>query len=657
MEEKSQLQKQKELLTKIINEGHVIPELNLLTLNIKEVYCRDGYSDVDADRMVDQFNKNEQYCNYINFLYDKEIRNAVFSIRNNNNEHNGTRSTMKTSKHKDIEVYFLEGFNYNALTPDEKIDLEEYLCFLDSIWEMRDGIYEKEEKVFNKLLTELEPHEIHKIKYRPPEIRRKIENLNKQNEICINKMLEDNSYTWRSTNNFDTLYKIHYLLRHGIIGKLGFMDKEKYYNVKELFLLRSKQLKEMSDCLKNLCNTNIFITDDEKNDTTDYINFLDEEYNTINSIKFILEIQNKTQNEKDKEYVLNSCNLTKWGMDDKRPGKFNDSQKEIIMKSSSKIDLNTIIFNSRNRQKNELIIEKILTKDIDILYDFVDPFGDYIDKEIPYCQKQFLYGFYPNIEFYKDFKNYFNINPWGAGYFNYNKSEKCYRNLIRYSGILNKLNVYCISKLDVLFPLRFIFNRPYDENGSINKYIKNNGIRQKFKYKYSIKNEFLQKISVSNKPNLIIDNKIIGYIKFRGSYINYIILKGERRIKHDFKGIFSSLQFTNNRLEKMDINNVIPTQNVSWDEFNIIYNYLKKPVYIYNPNNLDIDELLIRRDKCNTTFTLFVHNDEYRKEIPIHLINKLKLVDDIIYQKLNLQISYKDYVQNQLTIARINILF
>jgi len=396
--------------------------------------------------------------------------------------------------------------SYNAMELSDSDDVENYpvMYKISELYNKLDKLNKKFKQTpgddlytyLNKLLTELEPHEIHKIKYRTPDIRRKIENLNKQNEICINKMLEDNSYTWRSTNNFDTLYKIHYLLRHGIIGKLGFMDKEKYYNVKELFLLRSKQLKEMSDCLKNLCNTNIFITDDEKNDTTDYINFLDEEYNNINSIKFILEIQNKTQNEKDKEYVLNSCNLTKWGMDDKRPGKFNDSQKEIIMKSSSKIDLNTIIFNSRNRQKNELIIEKILTKDIDILYDFVDPFGDYIDKEIPYCQKQFLYGFYPNIEFYKDFKNYFNINPWGAGYFNYNKSEKCYRNLIRYSGILNKLNVYCISKLDVLFPLRFIFNRPYDENGSINKYIKNNGIRQKFKYKYSIKNEYLKKISI-----------------------------------------------------------------------------------------------------------------------------------------------------------------
>lgn len=234
MEEKSQLQKQKELLIKIVNEGHIIPELNLLTLNIKQVYLKEKYSDADADRMVAQFNGNEQYCNLINFLYDKEIRNIPIPIRNNNTEHNGTRSTMKTTKHGDMEVYFLEGFNYNELTADQKADLEEYLCFLDSIWEMRDGIYEKEELLKNKLEKTFIGRG-----YIPKEIREKIK---VQNKILLNKAFEDRTKTWQNLStkkgdiiDFDSIYRIDNILRHGIVNKLGWIKKGEYDNIETLF--------------------------------------------------------------------------------------------------------------------------------------------------------------------------------------------------------------------------------------------------------------------------------------------------------------------------------------------------------------------------------------------------------------------------------------
>lgn len=142
---KISITKTKELLLKTINNGHITPEINIFTVNIKDVYKKKKYSDGEANRMVDEFNGNEQYCNLINFLYDKEIRNTPIPIRNNNTEHNGTRSTMKTTKHGDIEVYFLEGFNYNELTADQKADLEEYLCFLDNAWEIRNEIYASHE--------------------------------------------------------------------------------------------------------------------------------------------------------------------------------------------------------------------------------------------------------------------------------------------------------------------------------------------------------------------------------------------------------------------------------------------------------------------------------------------------------------------------------
>jgi len=619
MEEKSQLQKQKELLTKIVNEGHVIPELNVLTLNIKEVYLKEKYSDADADRMVAQFNENEQYCNLINFLYDKEIRNTPIPIRNNNIEHNGTRSTMKTTKYGDIEVYFLEGFDYNALTPDQKADLEEYLCFLDSIWEMRDEIYEKEELLKNKLELPFIGRS-----YIPKEIREKIK---VQNKILLNKVFEDRTKTWQNLStkkgdmvDFDSIYRIDNILRHGIVNKLGWMKKGEYDNIETLFKIRKEQLNETIDCLqKNNAN---HASDPISNDIKlrDYIDYLCQERDKITE-----------KNTDTKTYVINKCNEIKWSLT-KYSEKLDASEKCMIKDYTPKrIDLIDKINSISDDKIDTNTKNKIISQDIKILYEFIDDTNKYSTDEIPYEERQFIYGFEGNLEFYKNFNNYFNIMPFDDHMFD----NDCYRNLVQYSKLLNKMQAFCSVNIKKLFPMRFILNRPF---------VLENGVK-----KLNINNKFLQKIQVSNKPNIFENKQIIGYVQIRGSPINFIILKyNTKTIFHSPKGQYSYYLTTNTRLERMDINNITPKQNVTWDEFNIIYNYLKKPTYIYNPTQeRDINNLLIKKDDINTTFTLFIHNDECG-EIPIHLLDKLTLITKDNYYKLNMNIRYKDYVQNQL---------
>ena len=648
MEEKSQLQKQKELLTKIINEGHIIPELNLLTLNIKQVYLKEKYSDAEADRIVAQFNENKQYCNLINFLYDKEIRNIPIPIRNNNTEHNGTRSTMKTSKHGDIEVYFLEGFNYNELTADQKADLEEYLCFLDSIWEMRD------EKVYNKYKfakieksTNYEKNKvlINKItRYhtRTKKDNEKVINLKKENlqledkikrydAILKNKEKEDSEKKWNNLEefNFNTIYLIDNILRHGIIDELGWIDEYKSDNILKLLDMRRDQLKKVSDCLKKLCNTNqIKEKDIEK--TTQFINFYDKEYKKMTEILFPKIGTYITPHKK----VINTCNNLLWSIPDSNNKIFTPDQINKIKNYSITYEELTSI-----KELSSLEKDKILTKDIDILYEFVDPFNEYIDGIIPPNKKQFIYGFKDNIDFYKNFNNYFNIKPWNNNTYSYLCN---YEILIKYSILLNKLNVACIANTNILFPLRYIFNKPYNLNGISN-----------------INNKYLQQIQVSNSPLFLHKNTIIGYIKVRGTSINYIILKSneDRRVRNLVKGDYNYFVMTNIRLEKMDYSNIVPTQNISWDEFNIMYNYLKKPIYLYNPERKPIIELLKKKEECNSTFTLFVHNNEYQPDIPLRLLNKLTKITPKNYKDLNMHVKYEDYIQNKLNLDKIREIF
>jgi len=644
---KSLKEKQKELLIKIVKDNHIVPELNLLTLNLKSV---------NPDSFAKFVNKKD-YNTFIGFLYELNINNTEkkFKERSSNIDHDGSETTMKTTKNGDMEIYFMKRFNYKDLEVDQKKDLNDYLTFLDSIWDMREKVYKKFELAKeSKLKKGKSDTDKDIIRY---------------NAILKNRENEDRDREWKKIEkkeyNFDTIYRIDNLLRHGIIDELGWMSKDKYGNVKTLLEMRKEQLIKMKECLENEKKD---LTGENLRNTEIYIQFLGKEIQTMEKIK---EMKSVT----DGEFVQKTCNLIKYGIDEKIYHHTDKRIKNIKSKLKSyetiddveydeiyinKKELNLYIKTSPIEQVDIIKIpnnlkEKIKSKDIDILYDFIDPEKKYNHlDEIPYNKRQFIYGFLENINFYKNFPEYFNINPWKG-----NQSENCYQNLIRYSLLLNKLNVFCISQLDIPFPLRYIFNKPYvireegKEGGRKCIFKVVNGKARKLCF--DINNKFLQQIQVSYNPSRIYENKIIGYVKIKGTNISFIILLNDKKERHRYIGKYSYFSMTNMRLEQMDINNITPTQNISWDEFNIMYHYLKKPIYIYNPDPSkykSIYDILLKEDDINTTYNLFVHNENYT--IPEVLKEKLIRITDENYESLNLHIKYEDYVQNKLYESKID---
>jgi hypothetical protein len=147
--EKTMEEKQKELISGMISRADnnvIISKLNLYTLNLKSV----------NPESADDFNTKPDYKNFIDFMYEHHIKKVEITERKSNSDHDGSKNTLKTTTNEDIEIYFMKGFNYNELNPDQKIDLDEILTFYDSIWGMRKEVKETHLHKLEKYCKKLE---------------------------------------------------------------------------------------------------------------------------------------------------------------------------------------------------------------------------------------------------------------------------------------------------------------------------------------------------------------------------------------------------------------------------------------------------------------------------------------------------------------------
>jgi hypothetical protein len=159
--------------------------------------------------------------------------------------------------------------------------------------------------------------------------------------------------------------------------------------------------------------------------------------------------------------------------------------------------------------------------------------------------------------------------------------------------------------------------------------------------RFILKNPFstersLNKISSSIDPIMLLKYKFIGEITFtrreglKDISYGFLLLKnidGEKIDYHYIKGVYSHFSFIDVRLQQSDINTIFPLKNITWDEFNMVYKWLKKPIYYYKDNP--------RMELVH----FFVHNTKY--QIPPELASKIERVKDNIYAEFN--ITYKDF--------------
>ena len=596
----------------------LIPKKNILTLNLSTVYEQDDETyrffkgEKPSDAFLDtklnfksitgkEFNQDkkinkesitseflssfkDQYEKLINFLATDK---TTISKRTSNELHDGSINTVMSSKHGDIDIYLFEGFNYSEhFNQSEKDEFTELMKFYDSLWEKRDEIYSDELIKYNKLKETIKEGRFEDLS-KKDELKKieKILEIKKQ-EDAEKIWIKDPTLIYGDDGNWDTLYRLDNLLRHGIEGKLGwFTEDNQYENAKKLLDIRRTQLNELNDKLINELSC------PQINNDKDYINNELQKLTTP-SEKYIPPQLIKIKAE---ERVINKCNKIQWSK----------NEESIEIQDTSKIDFKKLLFQFVDFENRHNPLPKL---DLN--------------------KRQYIYGFGEDIEIYKKLKQYFRIYAISPAPIN------CYKNLIYYSQLLNKLETVCATNSDMLFPMRFVLKNPYKINRSLNKLSLSINPIQLLKYK------FIGMISFKRKEN----SKNISY--------TFFILKnidGEKKLDfHYINGKFSHFVFIDLRLQKSDINTIFPLKNITWDEFNMVRKYLKKPIYYYKE---DIEQ---KKDLIH----LFIHNTKYK--IPQELYSQIKLIDPSIYNVFN--ISYKNLYDktNPLYLLKsddINLLF
>ena len=500
----SKINKQKCILEYLFkdNDNLLIPKKNIFTLNIPNI----------SDNF-ELFKEDKRYDSLIDFYYEFITNKNNISNITNLNSHDGLKTNFISTKNKDINIYLFKGFDYNiGFNQHEKDEFTELFSFYDSLWDKRNEIYDD---ISNKLKRLLIPPISHQT----------------QNEIIsLKKILkiketEDIHKNWFKTNdpNWDTLYKLDNLLRHGIDGKLGYLSDERGYDkAKELIKERKEQLEQLK---KNNCS-NKKISDKFINDEIEKLT-----ENIKENGKYI------NPHQRNKEYVIDKCNKIQW------------SEEEEIC--------------DPNINKNNLK---------DLLYEFVNyDTKDDPPPSLPLNKRQYIYGFSENIEPYKKYKQYFRVAPYQDGINN------CYYNLIEYSQLLNKLGSFCATNSDLLFPMRFILKNPYLEDRSLNKITKQINTIDLFKY------TFIGMVSINRKIfDIITSNyKDISYnffiLKNETDKTNFNYIKGK----------FSNFLLIDFRLQIIDINTIFPLKNITWDEFNMVFKWLNKDIYYYKEDEIN----------------------------------------------------------------------
>jgi len=637
--------KQKEILKELFNSSNnfLIPKQNLINLNVKNVYNTDDetyklfqgilphkdcinlnikpiigddyfnndkkikYEDLTS-KFLNDFKK--QYEILINLYYDTAIKveKPKIDIRLNNESHDGSKNTVMSSKHGDIDIYLFECFNYNELNNLEKEDFCDLMSFYDSLWEERENIYKNIEIECNKLAQEIKPGKFQDIG--------KKKELEKYERILKIKELEEREHVWIKDSSlnlkdriWDTLYKLDNELRHGIQDQLGYLSENQAYNkVNKIFKLRKEQLQQIQP------NT------DKCPEPEKIKEFVDGELEKLNlpepnnirlpeyQLKYYHPQERYRQIIEDpiKKHAIDQCNKSKWSY-------FEDDE---------------------NYESNKQEVKNcILYKYID--YDNKDNPPDRLDLN----KRQWIYGFSEDIEKFEKYNQYFRILKLPK------KSEDCYYNLIHYSQFLNKLVSFCASNEDLVFPIRFILKNPYKPNlRSLNKITRQINPTNLLKYK------FIGMVVIKRKE--ITTNTDI-------SYRIYILknIDKEKNDLHYIKGKFSHYILIDERLQVIDINTIFPVKNITWDEFNMIFKWLKKPMYYYKKDKEDNNDLI----------NIFVHNikyaipDELESEINnIYYEKEIYDIFNLSYEKLysrldpNFLIDKKDiddlFLENNLTI-------
>jgi len=612
----------------VIINGIKLPKLNLFTLGLKEVYpfgdetylvfigilpnanCINlnfmtithfgrfekniQYSDLTPEFL---YNFKKDYENLIDFYYQIIIEQKKFKSkikeRFNDDEHDGSDISMRSTKNKDIDFYFIKGFNYNTdLNDSQKEEFQELFKHHESLWDMRLKTYDYlKEKIIKLEKERLDASSTKK-------------NFDKEIYICKEKLKikekEDNSCLWYKINKYimdpitkennillywDSPYEVDNLLRFGIEDKLGMFTKyTKYNNASRLFEKRKKQLIDLKGLLEKdntMCDGIMDL---------DYINIELKKYDSLeydNSSK-------EKQKINDEKNTLQMCNTVQWTKNEE-----NGIKKEII--------------------GNDKEIKEILNSK-PFLYQMVD----FINrnnplKTLPLNKRQYVFGFYEDVDFFRNYRQYFrslvNNEPWYS-----DTGLICYRNLLYYSQLLNKLETVCATETDIMFPFRFLLKNPFNEQNK----------------------RLLNRLSKPIQPIQLLKYKLIGIIHIKrfnpdnptkdDTLYNFIYLNTESR-KSEFRysyGKFSHFAFIqHSKFLQVHFGNIYHLRNITWDEFNTTYKYLEKKIYCYKK---DIDEK-------TPTLNVFIHNTKH--PIPPELCDELVDFDDNIYSKLN--IAYKNF--------------
>ena len=573
----------------------ILPAENCINLNFKPITMlsefdkKITYADLTPEFLIKFKN---QYINLINLFYDIVINKLNIDTIIKNTEHDGSKNTKFSTKNNDIDIYLFKDFNYNTdFNESEKKDFDDLITFYDSIWDKREEIYKKD--VLCKLYK-ISPSE------RPDWRKKKSDychnlsdeinwdffnensddKLVKKKQIKIykdiikNKELEniEKKYIIYKNNylNWDVLYRIDGLYKNGIIDDLGLFSSSTIYNkINKLFKIRKLQLEDLKRKMESGIKCN-------KIDTS-YINQELEKINKNDDSKY-------TSPTFIKNSAIKKCNESQWSI-----------------KETSEVAHESKIIN-----KEELYC-------LPILYQFIDPYNkDEPKSELPLNKRQYVYGSGDTIKIFKKNKQYFRSNPNEST--TNETSENCFYNLIYYSQILNKLETACAINSDILFPLRFILKNPFKEDNKrlLSRYPENINPISFLKY------TLVGLINIKRIDPLT--NKDI-------QLYNFIFKTNDCKKTnfHHINGQYSHFIITNYLLEKVSISNFFPNKNITWDEFSMIYLFLKrkKDVYYYKKDE----------EYKNDTLNLFIHNKKY--EIPPNLLKDLSIADDSIYNKIN----------------------
>ena len=402
------------------------------------------------------------------------------------------------------------------------------------------------------------------------------------------KEIEERENLWvkieTDESNFDTLYALDNRLRHGIMKNsegeyMGFLSENSYGKVKDIFETKKNQFGELIDQLDHL-------DEESKKKVIDTIQVWDlvnkTNLDAEHKILYFYEEKDKLgdTDTPDKEYVVKHCNDSLWTFDhyrlpDPKIGtKFTEEEKKKIH------------------------------------YEFVDWEGK--DKDVyevlPYNKRQYIYGFEKNIEPYFHYKSLFRTDPF-LDFTKYNENVN-YQNLVFYSRLNNKLISFCAKESDMMFPIKFLIPNPNHVTGKKDMFS-------------------LQRRTPQKEPSRLLAYQILGIVSFKKKIIKkrdagekilienngFLILKNLQREKvefHNHRGEYSHFAFLDFRLQNIDKYTLSRIMNITWDEFNTIYKYLKLPMYILTESE----------DPKSSELVIFGHNKKY--EIPEELKARLR---------------------------------